>query len=141
MRSYGYWGATALAQTALAAVTGALIYALWHMHPPAFGWEFLLWLGVVSVTTVPIAFAGISLVRLLSIEGWRRAPVLTLAFLVGTSASIYLFEFYMTGLFPAIDWSRGALLPATSFMSGFALAVLQWPRFAQRETALVAGSA
>lgn len=140
MRSYGYWGATALAQTALAAVAGALIYALWHMHLPAFGWEILLWLGFVSGTTVPIAFAGTSLVRLLSIKGWRRAPVLTLAFLVGTGASIYLFEFYMTRLSPATNWSRGALLPAASFMSGFALAVLQFPRFAQRETTLVTGS-
>jgi hypothetical protein len=137
MISYGYWGATALAQTALAAVTGALIYGLWHMHLPASGWEFLLWLGVVGGTTVPIAFAGTSLARLLSIEGWRRASVLALGCLVGLVASVYLYEFYMTWLVPAINWSRGALLPATSFMSGFALAVLQWPRFAQRETAHV----
>lgn len=141
MTGYGYWGATALAQTALAAVTAALVYALWNVHVLVFGWEFLLWLGVIGGTTAPIAFAGIGLVRLLSITGWRRAAVLTLGCLVGTGASMYLFEFYMTGLFPAINWSRGPLLPVASFMSGFAFAVLEWPRFSQREPGIVAGSA
>jgi hypothetical protein len=141
MTSYGYRGVAALAQTALASVTGALIYALWNMPSSAFGWEFLLWLAVVGGATIPIAFVGIVLVRLLSISGWRRAPILTLGCLVGIVVSTYIFEFYMAELFPAINWSRGALLPAASFMSGFVLAVLQWPRFADRENDLVAGSA
>ena len=77
MTGYGYWGATALAQTALAAVTAALVYALWNVHVLVFGWEFLLWLGVIGGTTAPVAFAGRGLVRLLSITVRRRATVLS----------------------------------------------------------------
>ena len=42
MTNYGYRGAKALGQTALAAVTGALIYVLWNPHSLIFSWEFPL---------------------------------------------------------------------------------------------------
>lgn len=133
MTSYGYRGAKALGQTALAAMTGALIYTLWNLQSAIFSWEFLLWLALVGGTTIPVAFVGIALGGLLSASGWRQAPVLTLGCLVGLVASVYLYEFYMTWLVPAINWSRGPLLPAASFVTGFFLALLQRSRFAERE--------
>lgn len=141
MKRYGDRAIPALVQTALAAAAGSLIYAFWNMPLWAVSLEFPLWLAVVAATTIPVAFLGVALPRLLSMSSWHQGPILAATCSVGIVSSILLFESYMSWLSPALNWSRGSLLPAASFTSGFALAVLKWPTFNESEKRLVAGSA
>lgn len=119
-------------RAALAALVGALVYLACGIaigrHPH---WQLLaatdlpVWLLWVGLSTLPIAFAALLLVRLAARLGGVAAVAASIFAAVG---SVPLFIWYMRYWSPRVAWERGWLLPLAVCVAALILYWCDWPR-------------
>jgi len=117
-----------IADSAMGACCGAVLYGVYgsstmhHGIPfnPNLLVELPLWLIVMAATTWPVAFGSAAAGRMgrSAIKPWSLAALPSMA-AVCVAASMVAFEWYMHKTVPAINWSRGWLLPLASSSSAF----------------------
>ena len=95
---------------------------------PAMLFELPLWLALMALTVLPVAFVSGGAVRIaLHLYSWP--PLLTACLLVPVFAagSYFAFAAYMSEVAPAVNWTRGWWLPAGASAAAIVIEAMMTP--------------